>query len=268
MARPVGSDVSGGLLINGEIVLVPGVTVIGPHDAAWSHLTPGDCRPRQGRPHMLLLHKTLADDPEHVLPGVGKPGHAERTAEYWAGDPQHSGAHLVTGDDGVVACLADLVLVEAYHGNQANPYSIGYETCEQLGGGVYQAALDATVAVTLAIIEHLGIQLQVPSSYAGTPLRRMIDGGRDLIGVFGHRDVTDRRGKWDPGELLFAALRDHGAESYDFDRGQDKVVWAKRQEDLVARGHALVVDGIPGPATTSALKLEGYRGGVWALGKG
>lgn len=259
---------SGALLIAGELVIVPGVTVIGPHDAAWSHLDAGDCRPRRNVPHMIVLHKTLADDPEKVLAGAGKPGHAERTAEYWAGDPQHSGAHLVTGDDGVVACLADLVNIEAYHGNQANVYSIGYETCEQLGGGVYQAALDSTIAVTLAIVEHLGIQLQVPSSYSGKPLARFADGGSNLIGIFGHRNITDRRGRWDPGDLLFDMLRAHGAESYDFDKGQDKVVWSKRQEDLNAKGYKLVVDGIPGQATTAALKAEGYRSGIWALGKG
>jgi hypothetical protein len=256
-----------GLLVDGELVLVPGVTIINPTDAKWAHLSPGDCRPRRGRPHMVVLHKTLADDPEKVLAGGGKPGHAERTAEYWQNDPKHSGAHLVTGDDGVVACLADLVQVEAYHGNQANPYSIGFETCEQLGGGVYAEALASTIEVVLAIVEHLGIQLQVPSSYGGKPMARMLDGGTTLYGVFGHRDVTDHRGRWDPGDLLFNMLRARGAESFDFEKGQDKVVWAARQEKLNANGHKLVVDGIPGPATTAALKAEGYRGGVWALGR-
>lgn len=257
-----------GLLIDGELVLVPGVTIINPTDAAWSHLSPGDCRPRRNRPQQIILHKTIADDPEKVLEGTGKPGGAERTAEYWAGDPQHSGAHLVTGDDGVVACLADLVQIEAYHATVSNAYSIGYETRELPGGGVYEAALAATIAVTLAIVEHLGIQLQMPSSYNGHPIKRMaVDGGRDMIGVFGHRNNTESRGRWDPGDVLFDMLRAHGAESFDFDKGQDKIVWAKRQEDLVAKGYKLIVDGIPGPATTAALKAEGYRGGIYALGK-
>jgi hypothetical protein len=259
--------VSGSLLIDGELVGVPDVTVIGPHDAAWSHLSPGDCRPRSVRPFQIILHKTIADDVEKVLAGSGKPGGAERTAEYWAGDPQHSGAHLVTGDDGVVACLADLVRVEAYHATVSNLYSIGFETRELVGGGVYADALTSTVAVTLAIVEHLGIQLQVPRSYSGHPIKRMLDGGRDMIGIFGHRDNTESRGRWDPGDILFNMLRAHGAESFDFDAGEDRRVWSARQVALQAKGHSLVADGIPGPKTTAALKLEGYRGGVFALGK-
>jgi hypothetical protein len=256
-----------GLLIDGKRVLVSGVNIIGPHDAAWSHLDPGDCKPRLIRPVQLILHKTIADDPELVLEGAGPFEDARLTAEYWQKDSKHSGAHLVTGDDGTVACLADLVRVEAYHATVSNLYSIGFETREKPGGGVYQAALDATVRVTLAICEHLGIQLQVPRDYNGHPLKRMLNGGRDMIGVFGHRDNTEDRGRWDPGDLLFDMLRASGAESFDFDGGEDIATWRSRQRMLNARGHHLVEDGLPGPATTAALKLDGYRGGLFALGR-
>lgn len=258
---------SGALLMDGELVPVEGVDIIGPHDTAWSHLSPGDCRPRAGRPRQITLHKTIADDAERVLEGKGPPGGSERTARYWQDDPKHSGAQGVSGDDGVFACLCDLVRVEAYHATVSNPYSIGIETREIVGGGVYQAALDTTIRVTLAIVEHLGIQLQVPSSYNGHPIQRMLHGGPDMIGVFGHRDNTEDRGHWDPGDLLFDMLRAAGAESYDFDRGEDRAVWRVRQIALNERGHRLLVDGIPGPSTTAALKAEGYRGGVYALGK-
>lgn len=256
-----------GLLIGGIIVPVPGVNVIGPHDAAWAKLSPGDCRPRTAWPHQWILHKTSADYPEVVLPGAGPTGGDEATAEYWANDPKHSGAHLVTGHDGRVACLADLASVEAYHATISNPYSVGHETKELADGRVYQAALDATIAVTLAGCEALGIQLQVPRSYSGHPLRRMLNGGKDCIGVFGHRDNTEDRGRWDPGDILFAMLRARGAEAWDFDAGEDIAAWKQRQAALNANGHGLVVDGVPGPATTKALRDEGYRGGVWALGK-
>lgn len=262
-----------GLLINGELVQVEGVNVIAPHEQPWAYLSPGDCIPRARWPQQLILHKTLADDPEFVLAGKGPAGGAESTARFWqqkkpdGSEVAHSGAHLVTGDDGVVACLADLVRIEAYDANQSNPYSIGYETREKVGGGCFQAAYSATIDVVMAIIEHVGIQLQIPRSYKGQPLKRFADGGRSLFGIFGHRDVTTQRGKWDPGELLFSMLEAKGAERFDFDADEDRKVWAKRQEDLNAKGHGLVVDGLPGPATRRALLAEGYRGGVFALGR-
>lgn len=259
-----------GLLFAGDIVLVPGVTVIGPHDAAWASLSPGDGRPRSNMPNKVILHKTKADDPERIAPGAGPEGRAHRTAEYWAGDPQHSGAQLVI-DGHVVACLADLVRFEAYHGNQANHTSIGIEHYEEQDATTFQGTYDNAVPVWRAIAEQCGIQIQFPAlgTYKNKPLTRFMDGESSLIGFFGHRDVTDRRGRWDPGDHVFELLaRELGGEAFDFERGQDKVVWSQRQEDLNAKGYKLSVDGIPGPATTAALKAEGYRSGIWALGKG
>lgn len=260
---------SGGLLIAGLVIAVEDVNVIGPHETAWANLSPGDGRPRSVWPDKVILHKTKADDPERVVPGAGPAGRAERVARYWQGDPAHSGAQLVIGSD-ATACLADLALFTAYHANQANERSIGIEHYEEPGGIVYQAILDAGVKVCLAIAEHIGIQLQVPrpGSYKdGQPMRRFEDGGSTLVGFFGHRDVSPHRGRWDPGERIFELLIAAGAEAFDFEAEEDRHVWKGRQALLNARGHKLVCDGIPGPATTAALRDEGYRGGVYALGR-
>jgi len=259
-----------GLLIRGVLVQVPGVVVIGTHEEKWAFMSPGDGMGRTNTPTQITLHKTLADDPEKVVSGAGPSGHSQRVAEYWQGDPQHSGAHIVTGDDGVVASLADCVTWMAYHARSVNPFSVGIETCEQLGGIVYQAALDATVAVVAVLAETIGIQLQFPriGTYKNAPLRRMRENPAAMCGVFGHRDNDDARGRWDPGDILFALIKQRlGAEAFDFDAGEDLSTWKERQAELVRLGHKLVIDGIPGPATTAALKIEGYRGGVWALGK-
>ena len=269
-----------GLLVRGSIVDVPGVFVIGPHDQEWSHLSAGDCRPRQRRnskgtiigPQLWILHKTIADDPERIIVGKGPSGDAggaRATADYWANDPAHSGAHLITGHDGEVACLADLFLTEAYHATVSNQYSVGHETKELVGGGFYEAAATATVLTTIVGCRALGIQLQIPKlAYKGKPLTRMLNGGADCVGIFGHRDNTDTRGRWDPGDVLFAMLRDRGAEAFDIEAGEDRDVWAKRQADLNASGgYGLTVDGIPGPATVAALRAQGYVDGIWALGK-
>lgn len=258
----------GGLLIAGLVVPVPGVTVIGPYETRWSHLDPGDYRARSRTPTQIILHKTQADDPEKILPGAGPAGGAERTARYWQlrnpdGTEQvYSGAHIVIGHDGVVACLADLVYAEAYHATVSNLYSIGIEICELPGGTSYQAAMDAAVAVVLTIAEHLGIQLQTQAGYAGHPLRRMLGGGRDMFGVFGHRHNTERRGRWDPGDRIFEMLRARGCEAFDFDSYDDIAAWKQRQAML-----GITADGLPGPKTRAALQAAGYKSGIYALGK-
>lgn len=264
----------GGLLISGLVVPVPGVTVIGPHDAAWSHLSPGDGCPRDNAPNKIMVHRTLGDDPDHVLKGAGPSGDAggaRRTAEYWQQDPQHSGAAIVIGLDGELACLCDLVRWESYNCTAANREAIGIELHEEPGGVLYQAQLDTLVAAVKVICEHTGIQLQVPSGYSGHPLKRFAaDGGRgrSLIGVFGHRDQTERRGHWDPGDAAMQALVDAGAHEFDFDARADIAWWMTVQQDLAARRlYSGAIDGIPGPETVRALKLDGYRGGVYALGK-
>jgi peptidoglycan hydrolase-like protein with peptidoglycan-binding domain len=140
---------------------------------------------------------------------------------------------------------------------------------EKPGGGVYEATLDTAVKVCIATCRALGIQLQMPKlgTYTGHPIPCMSDegktpGGPDTIGIFGHRDNTERRGRWDPGEAVFQRLAALGVEQLDFAAGEDREVWASRQRAL-----GLPADGIPGPGTVAALKAAGYTDGIWALGK-
>jgi hypothetical protein len=268
-----------GLLFAGLVVELPGVTVIGQHDAEWAHLDPGDGHPRWRMPDKVILHRTMGDVPERILPGRGPKGHTRRTAEYWqrkkadGTEEAHSGAHLVI-DGWEVACLADLIQFCAWHGNQANERSIGIEHCEEVvdgqPGAMYQGTLDNAAPVYLAIAEHCGIQIQhpKPESYHG-PLTRFRDGGSTLIGFFGHCHVTNQRSEWDPGLAVFDEVLDKQCNSlaFDFERGEDLAFWKDIQADLNRRGHKLVVDGLPGKATTEALRLEGYRSGIYALGK-
>ena len=264
---------SGGLLIGGGLCPVPGVNVIGPHDADWAHLSPGDYVMRQTLwVRQYILHKTVADDPEQILGGVGPTGADERTAEGWqaefAHDRRYAGAHLLTGHDGRVACLADLRNVETFHATVSNAWSVGHETCELKGGGVYAAAMSATVETCLTACAALGIQLQMPKlgSYTGHPIPRMVHGGPDMVGIFGHRDNTEQRGKWDPGEALFEMLAARGVEQMDFAGGEDLKIWTRRQLALVKLGHALTCDGVAGPGTRAALLAAGFPGGIFALG--
>lgn len=269
-----------GMMVAGKPVDVPNVRVINSSDAAWAHPGLNDSRPRTRRttsgaliwPQMGILHKTIADDPEKLLQGAGpsaRAGGAEDTVEAWQKDPAYSGAQLVTGHDGTVVCVADLVFVEAFHAEAANPYSYGHETKELLGGGFYEAAALSTVLTTIAACDALGIQKQIPhlGTYGGHPIKRMINGGHDCVGIFGHRDQTEKRGRWDPGDYLFSLLAAHGFEQFDFDHGEDIATWKARQLSLNAQGAKLLVDGIPGPATRAALLAAGYKNGLWVNGR-
>jgi hypothetical protein len=257
------------LLIDGVKHEVPGVTVIGPDETSFAHLSPGDGRPRKTRPQTVILHKTKGGQPERVSETTGPSGRAERVARFWQEDPKHSGAHLISGSDGVVACLEDLVRFEAWHATVANARSIGFEIYEEQAGVVHRAALRATVATCKTIAIALGIQLQTHRfPWDGKTLARFSDGGSTLIGFFGHHHVGNR-GLWDPGVEVFEMLsRDLGIEAFDFAAGEDRDVWRDRQRELEKLGlYTGAPDGIPGPKTTKALRDAGYVGGLYALGK-
>lgn len=255
-----------GLLIDGELVPVKDVTVLSPDQEGWVHLSKEDFTTRLNKPQQAVVHKTIADDLEHLLPGMGpSKGHggAEYTAEYWQGSKQCSGAQLITGFNGEVVCLEDIVKTCAWHGNQANFLSYGHEMKEVVGGGCYEATYLATVATTLVATRKIGIQWQCPDRYRG-PLARFVNGGTNLVGIFGHCDISSGRNRHDPGDYFFELLAQRGVERFDFSAKQDIDVWSKRQEWLKGLGvYAGGIDGVPGAKTTLALLKLGYPDGIF-----
>lgn len=268
-----------GLLIDGHLVQVAGVTVIAPREQPWNRLTHGQVRANvmgsAYRPQFKILHKTIADDPEKIVGAVGSSinfGGVIDTIAEWA-RMGRSGTHEVTGHDGTTACTEDLVRFIGWHAGakdaDANPRSWGHEIKEHAGGGVNISALEAAVRVTLVDTVAIGVQQQCPKRYKNNvPNPRFRNGGRDLIGVFGHRDVTEQRGYWDPGDVVFDMLAAAGFERFDFYAGEDLAVWTKRQKWLQAEGYYHgVIDGIAGPGTTAACLEAGFPHGIWALAR-
>jgi hypothetical protein len=266
-----------GLLIDNKIYSVKDVKTLAPNEEAWNFLSHGQSRASlmgtSYRPQYKIAHKTIADDPERVIESVGPVdgwGGVRDSVEDWH-KRGVSGTQLITGFDGSTVCTADLVRFIGWHAGakdaDANPRSWGHEMKEKPGGGVYRSTLEGFVKVTLFDTFAIGVQQQCPVRYINNkPNSRFArNHGADLIGVFGHRDVTGSRGYWDPGDIVFDMLAAAGFERFDFYAGQDLDVWAKRQEWLRELGlYHGAIDGIAGPGTTAALKQVGFPGGIFA----
>lgn len=271
-----------GLVIGGREVEVPGVAVRNFKDDPKLALRVGkpdggnDGKTRTRPVSLVVLHTTKGipggtDKREQViLPGLGPDTKAEdRTISYWSTDPTPSGAHLVVDHDGSVGCLADLRTVCAYHAGQSevNDRSVGIEIYQGSKAEMYEGQLDIVRRVVDVITRELGIQRQIPDYYRNKPIPRLDDGGgKDLAGVVGHRDVSDNRGKGDPGDAIMAVLAKNGYERFDFFLGADKVEWRKRQEIIRQKlGREISIDGIPGPQMVATLRELGYQYGLWVL---
>lgn len=257
----------GGLLIAGVVVPVDGVEVDNPLTAPWCQLGPEDYRARR-EPwiRQIIVHTTKGLWPQHIIPGEGPDDMERVVANYWRlsteGKRRQSAAHIVVGCKwSSAACLADVVRAMAYHATLSNPWSIGIEMYQLANGGIYEATLATTVRVCIALCNALGIPFQiVGDAYAG-PLARMLHGGPDCVGIFGHRDNTHDRGRGDPGDAIGVELEHAGAERMHFATGEDLKVCARRQRKLNAMGEQLTIDGLAGPAYTAALRRHGFRDG-------
>jgi N-acetylmuramoyl-L-alanine amidase-like protein len=255
-----------GLLIDGKLVPVPGVTVIPPAShggPAWCALAPGDYRARKTTwCRQTILHTTKGASRQYTKPGVGPPWRERNVAEFWRDDPAYSCAHIVIGSDGVVACLADLARVCAYHATVSNDYSVGIELYQEADTGVYEATFAAAIPVVRIICATLGIPYQyIADRYNGHPLPRMLNGGSDVVGVTGHRSNSENRGWGDPGDEVFARLAADGCEPVTINDRQDIALGMQRQRYLntvsAKRGETLrplVVDGLVGPSSLAAMR--------------
>ena len=274
------------ILTFGRRVKLPGLSIIGPGDHPWARLDPHDyrLRPKNTWIRQIIIHTTKGLWPQKTIPGAGPGGRARDVADYWSGNSDSGGAHLVVDDDGTVLCLCDLGLVEAYHATTSNAWSIGIEMYQFADGRIREATLDATVRLVTALCdgtdswEGFHIPLQVPEDYQGVIERMRLHGGPDCVGVFGHRDQAWKfpwqltaekrlaypngyanRGRGDPGDEIFTRLTSAGAEPVNFVTGADRSLWRSAQERLNRLGAGLQVDGVPGPATMRAMRERGFK---------
>ena len=282
---------SAGLLIDGHLVEVPGLTIVPPADHGgpdWNRLGPDDFAARQHPVSILVLHTTGGHWPQPIIGGGGPAGHARQVIEMWSGadhgggERDHSGSQLVVDFDGRIYCAGDLTRCAAYHAQAINQRAVGVEMCTRPDGGIYEATLDASAALVAALTHSGGpvsgllpIPAQMPRGpYRGQPLRRLEIGGvrgvqtdgSGLCGVIGHRDQTGRRGRGDPGDAIWQRLAALGFEGMAYDLGEDLDLGKRRQRalnTLDARAgltwSPLVVDGVCGGASIAAMRRHGLK---------
>jgi hypothetical protein len=259
-----------GLIIAGRQVAVGGLAILNGNDFDWCRLHPDDYTMRRTTwVRGVVIHTTGGNWPQVVRPGAGIRGHAQRIAQMWSGadrgggDRVHSGAHLEVDYDGTVACLADLQLHAAYHATTVNDHTIGIEMCTLPDGSIQQTTLDATVQLVVGeggLCELFGIPPQVHvAPYRNAPIPRLVAGGRDAVGIYGHRDQSDQRGRGDPGDRVYELLVAEGAEPLDYATGEDLAKGRARQRALRVRGEQLMVDGLVGTASLAAARRQGFK---------
>lgn len=251
----------GGLIIGGGVESVPGLDIQNWQDDARLRLKMGEDGRR--RPlnvrwlRAIVLHTTMglpfdlkASGAPRILPGRGPATSIDRdTAKWWSTDGRHAGAHIIVDFDSSIACLADLRDEETYHAGAVNPYTIGVEIAQRRDGALFEEQLSSVALLCMWLCDRFRIQRQIPSSYTqGIITPRCAAGGSNVVGVYGHRNVTSSRGFGDPGDAVFAVLEQAGFECVDFTRGQDLELWKARQHVL-----GTASDGIPGPITAAAI---------------
>lgn len=258
-----------GLLLNQKEFVIDSLNIINYQDNKKLRITMG----KNGRIRNtkwirgIVLHTTKGwpDDshpsPQLLIDGFGKNQNAgERCVEVWK--DVTAGAHLVVDFDGAIYQCADLVSEATYHAGSVNEVTVGIEIYQGSKAELYQEQLNVVVKLLDSLTALLGIQRQYHSPYHAKQLPQRISSsqvaGKDVVGIYGHRDVTTNRTFGDPGDIVFSYLKNAGYESFDFGKNEDLLVWKERQKQL-----NITADGIPGPNTVKALQQVGYVNGLW-----
>jgi hypothetical protein len=196
--------------------------------------------------------------PQKILEGFGPDTNRDvRMAQMWAEDDRHAGAHLVCDHDGTFGCLADLVHEAPFHAGRVNKHTIGIEMYQGGDAELYKGQLENVVKMVDFLTRCFGIQRQIHMPYLNRPLTRLKANGEGVVGVYGHRDCSNRRGRGDPGDSIMEMLVAAGYEVYNMELEEDVKIWKGRQLKL-----GITADGIPGPETVKALKKAGKKHGI------
>lgn len=269
-----------GLICNKRPILVPGLPVQNYVDLVALLLKlPEDGAPRTTTwIRAFVGHTTKGIWPQPLKPGYGPPvNDAAKVNRYWTNNNDAGGAQFVADRDGDMACMCDCYKTAAYHAGKVNQYTEGLEIFQELvmvgeekTGPLYEGQLHNVVKLVDAITWFFQIQRQVQSHYVGA-IARLVAGGANAVGIYGHRDCSSNRGRGDPGDHFYdwlmrpvdttadpdigrPAQHFAGYEPVNYANNSDLDMWKVRQAEMNRKGAKLTVDGIAGPKTVAAIQ--------------
>ena len=220
---------------------------------------------RTSRIRGIVIHTTQGKWPQAIKLGVSPAGTGgEANARYWSRAASQAGAHLIVDTGQEILQTCDLLTEAAYHAGGVNDVTVGIEIVQASDGSLWEDQLTATVLLCDYLTKQFQIQRQIPAPYKqNTPCPRLMAGGRDFFGVYGHRDQTTDRGRGDPGDTIMQRLNAAGYEIVDVLHDADKDLWRSRQAHLnTANNAGITVDGEPGTQTCNALRAV-YGNPLW-----
>lgn len=151
-----------------------------------------------------------------------------------------------------------------------NGHTCGFEMIQEENGDQWESCIKASVLMIDFVTAKLGIQRQIPWNHEKNEpdlkiIKRLLadhGGGRDVVGIYGHCNVTTNRGPGDPNKYLFIALKEAGYLLFDYNKKEDLEFWKDKQRTLLGIREAQI-DGIAGPGTRDLLKQKGYPHGMF-----
>lgn len=270
-----------GLICNKRPLIIPGLPIQNFVDLAALMLKlPEDGGPRNTSwIRAFVGHTTKGIWPQPLKPGYGPPvNDAVKVNRYWANNNEAGGAQLIADRDGDMASMCDCFKTAAYHAGKVNQYTEGLEIFQELvmdgerrTGPLYEGQLDNVVKLVDAVTWIFQIQRQIQSHYVGA-IARLVAGGANAVGVYGHRDCSSNRGRGDPGDHFYTWLMrpvdvkadpeigrpaSHfaGYEPVNYEANTDLDLWKIRQAKMNKDFKAgLTVDGVAGPKTVAAIQ--------------
>jgi hypothetical protein len=255
-----------GVFIRGNSIEVPGLTILNPADDIKYALANEDYRTRPNTwVRGIVIHTTKGIPggrdrrKQDIRKGVGpNTRRDERLAQMWSLDDRRAGAHLIADHDASWVNTCDLQEHAAFHAGNVNDVTIGIEIYQGSDAELYEAQLLSVVYMLDFLTRTFSIQRQFHWPYKRHAIKRGLRRGTDMVGIYGHRDCSNNRGRGDPGDAIFEMLQNHGYNAFDYEENEDKDEWRPIQREL-----ELLTDGIPGPKTAAALLAEGYSHGLY-----